>query len=103
MSAVVRCPKCSHEFVADLATRGNSTMRSLDAATAPIRDDAPMCVCGHVKVLHGDDAEPGDHNGSCTLCGDGTFRGNLTAGVARDLPTRDCGAFVAVDEQGDGQ
>jgi len=51
----------------------SSTLRSLTIAEIgdiPIRDDAPMCKCGHVKVLHTDLVEKSsDHEGPCALCG----------------------------------
>lgn len=51
MSAVVKCPHCGHEFVAEI--RHGSTMRSLQPVDAPIRDDVPCCMrCGLIERFH---------------------------------------------------
>jgi hypothetical protein len=62
MTLPVKCPKCHHEFIAPTERR-SSTLRSA-VLDIPIRTDAPMCVCEHVRVLHEDDGA-----GPCTLCG----------------------------------
>lgn len=53
---IVKCPNCQHEF----ESRRTSTLKS-PALDIPIREDAPMCLCGHVRILH-------DETGKCTLC-----------------------------------
>jgi len=54
---MIKCPQCQYEFE---YPKRSSTLRS-PVVDIPIRENAPMCLCGHVRVLH-------DDTGKCTLC-----------------------------------